>query len=631
MLINSIYNIVDQIFIGQGVGYLGNAATNIIFPLVIICTAISLIIGNGCAAELSLRLGEGKKEEAKKSVGTSISVLILVSIIFSLIAYLALPTLVNWFGCTDNVYPYAIAYGKIIVLGAPFMIIYSGLAAIIRADGSPKYSMACLVVRAILNIILDYIFIMIFDMGVEGGALATIIGQIISCIIALVYIPRMKSFKLSKKDLIPSKSIFKTLGFGTSSFITQMTILVLFIFMNNIMTKYGVNTEYGADIPLSVYGVISKITGLYVSSVLGVAIGAQPIIGYNYGAGKYNRVRETLKEVLIVNFIIGFIFNMLFLIFPRQIVSIFGSSDNELYLKFATDFCRIFLLVSMLNALEMTSSVVIQSFGNVKKATATSFIRQIILFVPIALILTNIMGLYGAIYAGPIADTICFIIVIFIFTSEYKKIKSKEVVEENIIIENSNKKKSNNNLIITINREYGSGGRYVAKLLADSLNANFYDKEIIVMAAKKTGLSENYINENEQKITNIGNIYYNNDNELFIAESKVIKELAKNTPCVIVGRCANYVLKDYKNIINIFLYSSDEDKINRCVKYYGIKKKDALKEINKINNAREKHYKHYTNGEWRNLKNYDYSFNVDKLGVEQTANLIKDIIVNIQK
>lgn len=151
------------------------------------------------------------------------------------------------------------------------------------------------------------------------------------------------------------------------------------------------------------------------------------------------------------------------------------------------------------------------------------------------------------------------------------------------------------------------------------------------MAAKKTGLSENYINENEQKITNIGNIYYNNDNELFIAESKVIKELAKNTPCVIVGRCANYVLKDYKNIINIFLYSSDEDKINRCVKYYGIKKKDALEEINKINNAREKHYKHYTNGEWRNLKNYDYSFNDDKLGVEQTANLIKDIIVNIQK
>ncbi len=286
MLINSVYNIVDQIFIGQGVGYLGNAATNIIFPLVIICTALASIVGNGCAAELSLKLGEGKKNEAKKSVGCSITVLIIIAILFCIISYLTLPTLIKLFGCTDSVMPYALAYGKIIVLGSFFMIIYSGLASIIRADGSPKYSMVCLVIGAILNIILDYIFIMILNMGVEGGALATVIGQVVSFIIALVYIPRMKSFKLNKEDFIPSKTIFKTLGFGTSSFITQMTILVLFIFMNNVMTRYGVDTEYGADIPLSVYGVISKITGLYVSAVLGVAIGAQPIIGYNYGGRK---------------------------------------------------------------------------------------------------------------------------------------------------------------------------------------------------------------------------------------------------------------------------------------------------------------------------------------------------------
>ena len=631
MLINSVYNIVDQIFIGQGVGYLGNATTNIIFPLVIICTALASIVGNGCAAELSLKLGEGKKNEAKKSVGCSITVLIIIAILFCIISYLALPTLVKLFGCTDSVMPYALAYGKIIVLGSSFMIIYSGLASIIRADGSPKYSMVCLVIGAILNIILDYIFIMILNMGVEGGALATVIGQVVSFIIALVYIPRMKSFKLNKEDFIPSKTIFKTLGFGTSSFITQMTILVLFIFMNNVMTRYGVDTEYGADIPLSVYGVISKITGLYVSAVLGVAIGAQPIIGYNYGAGKYNRVRETLKKVLLVNFIIGFIFNISFLLFPKQIVSVFGSADNSLYIKFATDFCRIFLLVSMLNAFEMTSSVVIQSFGNVKKATALSFIRQIILFIPIALILTNIFGLYGAIYAGPIADTICFIVVIFIFTSEYRKIKAKEETTETITIENIEKKKSNSDLIITINREYGSGGRYVAKLLADALNANFYDKEIIRMTASKTGLTEKYIDESEQKLTNMGNMYYNNDNELFIAESKVIKEISKNTPCVIVGRCANYVLKNNKNVISIFLYSSDEDKEKRCIKNYGLKKKDALKEINRINIAREKHYKHYTNSNWRDLNNYDYTFNVDKLGVEKTAEIIKNIVLNIKK
>ncbi len=631
MLINSVYNIVDQIFIGQGVGYLGNAATNIIFPLVIMCNAIASILGNGCAAELSLKLGEGKKDEAKKSVGGTITTIIFVSLLFGILSYVFLPTLIKFFGCTESVMPYAMAYGKIIVIGAPFMIIYSALSSIIRADGSPKYSMFCLVIGAILNIILDYIFIMLFNMGVEGGALATVIGQVISFIIAIIYIPKIKSFKLDKKDFLPRKTIIKTLSYGVSSFITQMTILVLFIFMNNIMTKYGALSEYGADIPLSVYGVISKVTGLYISSVLGVAIGAQPIIGYNYGAGKYGRVRETLKKVLIINFTIGFIFNVIFLVFPKQIVSIFGSSDNALYIKFATDFCRIFLLVSMVNALEMTSSVVIQSFGNVKKSTAVSFIRQIILFIPLALIFSRYFGLYGAIYAGPLADFICFIIVIFIFNSEYVKIKNKEEEENSIVFNDIAPKESSSKLIITINREYGSGGRYVGKILANLLNANFYDKEIITITASNTGLTEDYINENEQKITKRGNIYYNNDNELFVAESQTIKKLSKNTPCVIVGRCANYVLKNNKNVVRIFLYSSDKDKEKRAIKYYGLDKKNALKEIEKINKQREKHYKYYTNEEWKQLDNYDYSFNVDKLGVKKTAEIIKDIVINLSK
>lgn len=268
MLINSIYNIVDQIFIGQGVGYLGNAATNVIFPLVIISTAIGSLFGNGASANLSLRLGEGKKDEAKKSIGTTITVTIIVSIVFSILAYIFLPLLINFFGCTEKVYPYALEYGKITLIGIPFMIICTSLSAIIRADGSPKYSMVCLLVGAILNIILDPIFIFGFNMGVRGGALATIIGQIISCLIALLYIPKIKSIKLEKKDFIPNKSITKVLGYGVSSFVTQTIILVLFIFMNNIMTKYGAISEFGPDIPLSVYGVVSKINSIYVSAIL---------------------------------------------------------------------------------------------------------------------------------------------------------------------------------------------------------------------------------------------------------------------------------------------------------------------------------------------------------------------------
>lgn len=264
MLINSVYNIVDQIFIGKGVGTLGNAATNVIFPLVIIFNALAGLIGNGAAANLSLKLGENKKEEAAKSVGQAISLTILVSIIVSIIAYIFLPQLVYLFGCTKSVYKYAVDYGRIIIIGAPFMLIYSSLSSIIRADGSPKYSMIMLVIGAIINIILDPIFIFGFNMGVQGGALATIIGQIISFIIAILYLKKIKSVKLEKKDFKLDKDIFRILSLGLSSFITQATILVLFIFMNNIMTYLGAKTKFGADIPLSVYGVISKINSLYI-------------------------------------------------------------------------------------------------------------------------------------------------------------------------------------------------------------------------------------------------------------------------------------------------------------------------------------------------------------------------------
>lgn len=318
MLINSIYNIVDQIFIGKGVGTLGNAATNVIFPLIIIFNALSGLIGNGAAANLSLKLGENDKKSASKCVGQAISLTFIIAIIVSLISYIFIPKLVYLFGCTENVYNYALDYGKIIILGAPFMIIYSSLASIIRADGSPKYSMIMLVIGAVINIILDPIFIFKFDMGVKGGAIATVIGQVVSFIIAILYIRKIKSVKLTKEDFKIDRESFRILSLGLSSFITQATILVLFVFMNNVMTKLGASTKFGADIPLSVYGVISKINSLYISTVLGISIGSQPIIGFNYGAGNENRVKEVIRKVLIINFTIGIIFNLLFFFFQEK-------------------------------------------------------------------------------------------------------------------------------------------------------------------------------------------------------------------------------------------------------------------------------------------------------------------------
>lgn len=602
MLINSVYNIVDQIFIGKGVGTLGNGATNVIFPLIIIFNAFAGLVGNGASAHMSLKLGEGKKKEASKVVGQAIVVTFILSICLGIVSYLFLPKLVYLFGCTDTVYEYALDYGRIIILGSPFMIIYTALSNIIRADGSPKYAMGMLIIGAVINMILDPLFIFTFDLGVKGGALATVIGQVVSFMITLLYLRKFKTIKINRESLRLNKNVFITLSLGLSSFITQSTVLVLFVFMNNVMTKYGALSKYGSDIPLSVYGVMSKVNSLFISTVLGISIGAQPLVGFNYGAGNEERVKETFKKVLLINFIMGFFFNLVFICFPKQIAGIFivkTDPSYSLFMEFAQMMCHSFFLVIFLNALEITGSILIQSLGKVKKATALSFIRQIILFIPISLFLCIVLdkGVYGVLYAGCISDVLCFIIAIFVIGSEYKKFGKNK---DSFIQEQEQKKSTYTGkpIVITIAREYASGGRYVGKLLADKLGISFYDKELISLTAKKSGLSEKYIHESEEKARKS-----ENDDRLFIAESKVIKELARKESCVIVGRCADYILKDNENTVKLFLYTDAESKVKRAVKYYGLNKKDALEKINTINKSRAKHYQFYTNRSWYDLNN----------------------------
>lgn len=625
MLINSIYNIVDQIFIGKGVGTLGNAATNVIFPLVIVFSAIAGLIGNGAAANLSLRLGEENEKEAAKGVGQALVITVLISIALSIISFITMPKLIMLFGCTDNVYKYALEYGRIICIGAPFMIVYSSLSNIIRADGSPRYSMMMLVVGAIINIILDPIFIFVFNKGVAGGAIATVIGQFISFVLAIIYVRKFNSIKLTKESIKLDKDVFRVLGLGLSSCITQCTVLVLFIFMNNMMTKMGVNSKFGADIPLSVYGVMSKVNSIYLSIVLGVSIGAQPIVGFNYGAGNKDRVRETIKKVLIINLLIGFIFNLIFFFFPRELAEIFIKKNDpsyELFMEFAVLMCHSLFLLIGLNAVEMTGSVLIQSLGKVKKATAFAFIRQIILFIPISLLIALVLnkGIYGVVYAGCIADGLCFIIGSFMLLTEYKALSKIDYNNTDDTVKD-NKDYKGKHIVITIAREYASGGRYVGKLIAEKLKINFYDKELIDLAAKESGLASKYIEETEEESRKT-----ENDDRIFIAETKVIKNLAKKESCVIVGRCADYILKDNKDVLKVFLYSDEENKIKRAIKYYGLNKNNASKQIAKINKERERHYKFYTNRNWRDLNNYDLAINVDSQGVEKTAEYISEFL-----
>ncbi len=604
LIVNALYNIVDQIFIGWGVGYLGNGATNVVFPITVICLAFALMFGDGSSAYLSLKLGENKKEEAKKGVCNGILACAIISIILCAIILIFLPQLLNIFGCTDSLRQYALDYGFVIALGIPFMMIGTTLNSIIRADGSPKYSMVSMVIGAIINIILDPIAIFTFNMGVKGAAIATIVSQIVSFIVNIMYIKRFKSIKVDKKSFKFEFLRAKTVAMlGVSSFITQMAIVIVICVQNKLFKKYGVNSKFGADIPITVLGIVMKINQILSSIIIGIAAGSQPIVGFNYGARKYKRVKETIKIVLISSLCVSCIAFILFQTIPEKLISIFGSGD-ELYNEFACLAFRVFLMLTLFNGIQIASGIFFQAIGKPAKSAFLTLSRQILFFTSAAIILSNIFGVMGVLYAGPVSDGLAFLVSATLLIFERRSLNKKEKEEvsntENNVTENIGINQSTNkNIIITIAREYGSGGRYVGKLLSEKLEIKLYDKSLISLVSDESGLSAEYIEENEQTINgkllaNFNSQYYNNlsnDDNLFIAESNAIKEIASKESCIIVGRCADYILKNNDNVFSVFLYNSDESKVNRAVKYYGLNEKNALKEIQKINKSRENHYK----------------------------------------
>lgn len=632
LLVNSLYNIVDQIFIGWGVGYLGNGATNVVFPLTMIALAFALMMGDGTSAYLSLKLGGKKKEEAAKGVGNGIIISVIISVLYCITTLILLPKLLNVFGCTENLRDYAFKYGRIITIGLPFMMIGTTLNSIIRADGNPKYSMTTMVVGAVLNTVLDPIFIFVFKMGVEGAAIATIISQFINCILNVLYINRFKSIKLNKENVKINIHIAKKIStLGISSFITQMSFVFVIAVENNLLVKYGYKSEYGSEIPITVLGIVMKISQILNSIIIGIAAGTQPIFGYNYGARKFDRVKETLKNVLSISVIISTIAFILFQTIPEKLISIFGSGD-DVYIKFACMTFRTYLLLCICNGIQIPSGIFFQAIGKSVKSAILSLSRQIIFLIPAMIVLSNIYGIMGVLYAGPVADGMAFSLSILLLAVEIKNLKqgkiNKKQVTENEVKENIVDK----NIVITVSREFGSGGRYIGKMIADKLGIKLYDKEFIAKLSEETGLSEEYIEDNEQKRENLAsfnNGYYfglNNADELFIRESELIREVADKESCVIVGRCADFVLKDRKDLLKIFVYSDMENKIKRATKYYGLDIEKAKKEINRIDKLRANHYKYYTEKKWNDFLNYDLCINSDALGVEKCVKMICEIV-----
>ena len=426
LLVNSLYNIVDQIFIGWGVGYLGNGATNIVFPITIVALSLSLMIGDGGAAYLSLKLGEGDIESAKKGVGNAIVLVTVVSILLAAVFLIGINPILDLFGATDVLRPYALQYGTIIGLGLPFMMIPGAINSMIRADGSPKYAMFSMALGAVINTIFDPVLIFVFHMGVQGAAIATVMGQVASFVFSVIYLPRFKTlrFDLGSFRLQP-RTCVRIASFGISSFITQFAITIVMALTNNLLASYGAQSVYGSEIPLTATGIVMKVNQILISILVGIAVGTQPIIGYNYGSKNYLRVKKALDIAFMISEIISIIAFLVFQFTPMTIVSLFGSEEG-LYNEFAVMAFRIFLLLCPFTGFQTVVSVYLQAVGKPIKSAILSLARQIIFFVPAALILPRFLGVAGVLWTGPVADGLAFLLSLGLLIYERSQLKVAE-------------------------------------------------------------------------------------------------------------------------------------------------------------------------------------------------------------
>lgn len=431
LLVGALYNIVDQIFIGNSeLGFLGNAATGVCFPLTLIAMAFAWGLGDGTAAYLSICQGRKGTESAHKAVGSAMLVTLICSLLLMAIFIPLREPILLLFGASENTIELAKDYFVIIVAAFPVYMVSNMMTGVIRADGSPTYSMITLIAGAVANIALDALFIYGFNWGIKGAAWATIIGEGVTFIVCVIYFFRTKTFRLKLSSfIIDFKTLWQVTKLGISSFITQMSIVAISLVGNAVFAKYGAMSKYGTDIPISVISIETKVFTIVINIVIGIVLGAQPIFGYNYGARNYKRVKDTFLTVLIATATVGIISTLLFELCPQAIYGIFGSGDNALYSEFADKIFRIFLMFVTFTCIIKITAVFLQSVGQPVKATVTSLFRDIICFIPFMLCLPLAMDIDGAVWAAPCADAAGIIVtaaLILAFFVKFKKMCSQK-------------------------------------------------------------------------------------------------------------------------------------------------------------------------------------------------------------
>lgn len=422
----ALYNIIDQVFIGHIVGTAGNAATNVAFPLVTLTTAITLLLGIGATANFSISLGRKDYYSAKKFVGVVTLVTPIVGILLSAITLGFLEPIITLFGATESNYDLAVSYISITAFGFPLWMTTEAASKTVRADGAPKYAMICSVSGALLNCVLNPIMMIGFDLGIEGAAYATVMSQGLSCALTIAYFFRFKNFKLQLNEMIPNKSIMaRACTLGSAQFANQMVMMLAQIVMNNIYVKYGELSQYGSDIPLACVGIITKINSIYMAVMIGLAQGAQPLLGFNFGAGNYGKIKEIYYACLKYACGISIVAFVAFQVFPRQILSVFGAK-GDLFFEFGVSYFRTYMLMTFLNGIQPVTFNFFTAIGKPIKSMTVSLSKQLIFLIPLVIMLPRFFGITGVLYAGPIADIAAFSITLVFLRGEMRNLTAMD-------------------------------------------------------------------------------------------------------------------------------------------------------------------------------------------------------------
>ncbi len=436
LLVGALYNIVDQIFIANAsyLGSYGNAANTVVFPLTVVALAIAVMVGDGCCAFVSMALGRKESDKAKRSVGNAVVLTVAGSVILTALYLIFANQIIAMFGGTVNeeTFRHSQEYFFYITLGIPFYMFGQAMNPVIRADGNPKFAMASTLAGAVINIILDPIFIFCFKWGMMGAAVATVIGQVVTAILAVWYIVHMKTVKPSRKDFALQRNICgRMLLLGITSFLSQISLVAAMAAINNMLRKYGAQDpifkqEQYAQIPMAVVGIVMKFFQIVISIVVGMAAGCIPIIGYNMGAEKKLRVKELFTKLLVAEALVGAVALVLAEGFPHQLIAIFGAKNESVYYtEFAIKAFRIYLCMMILACVNKACFIFLQAVGKALSSTMLSMFREVVFGVGFALLLPVFFGLDGVLYSMPVSDILAFIISAIIIVKTYKELNTK--------------------------------------------------------------------------------------------------------------------------------------------------------------------------------------------------------------